>query len=602
LRVAGGLGSLYLLRDLCVVLTKSGPTTLRQTVSAAKVRVFWVTHMQVCTNCKKRSPDWMDPCPDCGGKLVEWTEQFDAHRKIWRGELDGSGGIKWVYTPGQLRDIHEYEVVVDDPRLLEDLDLDFNVVNPLPLVTQRTQRTAVVVRPKDQNQPIAKLTPFVLSINELCPHILSCIESIDFYSINRDRDHQRIVSIFGENHKKLFVGGMSFSGEVLIDRRVEFLQLLVSHFSSAKFKFGSTCNNLTIDLKTLLGSERNVRAFQGAIEEEVQSPWYREAVVLAGVTGYSSACEGLTWSEPKHLVVGGSSGAGKTFGAKRIMRAIELCKQFEVKRKVSHVLTITGGKDVTANNGTKIETIVSVDGGDARAVSQIRGIVLQCALALGYKGISDLQKYTGKMDFKEHIKNAAAVAKVHVVEPRTFATSEETFEGVVVWPDRTIFCMVHAPANCIKAQGDSRAWFDYSPNKKLKFLPIKPNKREIGCESKAYGSAGRLPGLVFSQKAISTFVSKQNVRGKTHLVVELVTNSVLLPNNKVSYAAPSYVWVYYGEVKFDTVLGGFAVKNPLKESTPEAIEKAGESFVVHTDGTKVIQFPDKYCVIYPGAR
>jgi hypothetical protein len=490
-----------------------------------------------------------------------------------------------------------------------------------PVQVQRQRSSLVLRRPQPQIQPPVYRDPrdiFVDSPADLAPQVLRCIDFIDYYSQRgAECDNQRIQKIFGQKYLEIYAGGRTPTANPKTVARRAFLEALANHFSTCELPCGVANNSKTIKLSELVGGSKIVTLFQEALDEELKSPWYRDAVVLHGISNYAGTAKPLLWQRAKHFIVGGSSGAGKTFGAKRILLAIDLCVRFEVKYKVPNTelrvqdalfvqATKTGIKQLTP--ATRVETIVSVDGGDARAVSQMRGIVLQCALALGYKGIEDLQSKTGKMDFKDAIKNAAKYSRVHVVEPRTFATSDEAFEKVLKEPERTIFCMVHTPPEAIQVQGDTRAWYNFKDKDNLtrKLYPIRPNNRDIGCESKAYSKWGRPFGRVKSKGAMKKFLGMQTAKGKIPLCVELMNNAQRISSTEVSYAEPSLVWVYIGDFEQDSLINGYEVDNPLKSLTPKQVVEKGLASWTYKDKeekkvvAQVVRFQDKYCVIYPG--
>jgi hypothetical protein len=284
----------------------------------------------------------------------------------------------------------------------------------------------------------------------------------------------------------------------------------------------------TIKLARLVG---DLRSYKAAIAEEKDSQAFRAAVVMAGVQAYSGL--GQKWTEPKHLIIGGSSGAGKTYGAKTIIKAL-----------MKHSITDEGLKKIFFRSGrTTIKHFVSVDGGDARAVSQIRKMVLQCALALGYRGIEDLHKHT-KLDIKDQIKAAAfhGSSRVHVVEPRTFSDIyNEKYSDIRSrhHRDRVIFCMVQTDSGVIKKQGESRAWYDYSNEQRfMKPEDLDINNPNPGCESKKYSDAGLTWGYDRSRGALDSYVKSLSKAGHQPIVVTLENSSSIDEYGKIRYSNP----------------------------------------------------------------
>jgi hypothetical protein len=334
------------------------------------------------------------------------------------------------------------------------------------------------------------------------------------------------------------------AGSSIAARRV-FLLAFALHIPSLKMQSLLDNRGRAIKLADLVG-KRNVGAYKAAIEEEKNSKEYREAVVRAGVKTYSGL--GLTWTKPKHLVVGGSSGAGKTFGSKTIFKALQKHSSDETLRH----FFFTGNSREPA-----VKYIVSVDGGDARATSQIRSIVLQCALALGYKGISDLHSNTEGLDIKNKIKAAAfhPESRVHVVEPRTFSNFlQETYSKIVVDPARVVFCMVETDPGVIRLQGESRAWYDYQRNAPPSPDYIQLNNEKVGCESKEYSDGGLSWGFARSESARAGYVTHTRKKGVAPLAVVLKNNSVV-KGNTVSYAINPDVTIAYSKLGTKSVFG-----------------------------------------------
>jgi hypothetical protein len=360
------------------------------------------------------------------------------------------------------------------------------------------------------------------------------IDHIDDYNVlrskhTREYDSHRgpksldISQVFKEPEQlKLYRGthgGTKFA-------RVTFMERFAEHLSKISDSNTKQHNDDTIGLEKLVGGEVNLGYYKAAIEEERDSSAFRAAVVMAGVLAYKELVP--DWKKPKHLIIGGPSGAGKTFGAKTIIKEL-----FKYSRE-----ELLEGMFYGDGHGNPIQYFVTVDGGDSRATSQIRKMVLQCALARGYKGIKDLHKYS-KVDIKDQIKTAAMASNVHVVEPRTFAAFGENYNSIVKDSSRVVFCMVETAEDVIQVQGISRAWFDYSREAALMPSDIQINNPDTRCESKEY-KAG-LCGLYYSmgvnesKRAMNEYWDDEKAGAR--LQVKVMNNAVV-KNGEIDRSIP----------------------------------------------------------------
>ncbi|WED43564.1 hypothetical protein [Legionella cardiaca] len=217
--------------------------------------------------------------------------------------------------------------------------------------------------------------------------------------------------------------------------------------------------------------EDGLALYKAAVEEESKSKAFRDAVFFKSLKHYP----GNKWAQRMVLWVGGPSSSGKTYGAKG---AVE-----KMSRDVLKKTTEEGGND-----------IVSVDGSFERETSQMRQMVLQFALATGYKGIQDLHTHSKDLTVKKYVREAALEDKrLSLVIPDTFVRNPKEIRkefkayekaGVV-----QAFSEVKAEKGyqdrfqtSVKKMGDARAW----NNKVFTESQIAMNNRNIGCESKVY--------------------------------------------------------------------------------------------------------------------
>lgn len=248
--------------------------------------------------------------------------------------------------------------------------------------------------------------------------------------------------------------------------------------------------NEPLTLRQFLGSSTLVSLYKAAISEENKSANYRWAVVLEGAKSFAHHGWG---GQQQHIIVSGPSASGKSYGAQRVIQQL--------------IADGYAGPPVMIN--PQQTWFVSVDGGDGRAASQVRKIVIQCAVALGFRGIEDLHSQT-ELKVKGVIKSAALASPqlVHIIEPLTFADPSEYFSFTPT--ENTIFATVFTPRQDVLRLGESRAWYDNR-------LPVPPpneieiNRRKPGCESKAY-SDHYTAGAVMSAKALEVYHEKTRRR------------------------------------------------------------------------------------------
>ena len=160
-----------------------------------------------------------------------------------------------------------------------------------------------------------------------------------------------------------------------------------------------------ITLQELLTS-RGVNLYKKALEEECNSKEYLKAVFVKSIKHF----EGKKWKYPVAIPIGGPSGCGKSYSQKFIVDGF--AEGFD--------------KIEWDNSGNDV---ISIDGGNAREVSQIRKLVTSMANKKEYTFISDLTEQSTILDdvAKENIKNAAGVGKnrqpLNIVIPDTFSTT-----------------------------------------------------------------------------------------------------------------------------------------------------------------------------------
>lgn len=307
--------------------------------------------------------------------------------------------------------------------------------------------------------------------------------------------HQAVQSLLSTDESKdLLYTGAFAEGEEQTNARDTFLRYLEGRHLNLPQENAKP--RPTTDIKSFLGEE-GVRLYKAAVNEEMRSRSFRDAVFLKSVQHY----EGDKWDKKLVLWVGGPSASGKTYGASSAVKAM-----------AEKMPSLEG--DSSGNY------VVSVDGGIEREVSQMRQMLLQAALAKGYKGISDLHANT-KLSVKEYIKEAALKEdNLSLVIPETFAESAllKRFDAAGAYKENEMrayhqdpriiqaFSEVIAESGkeerfktSVKHMGEGRAWF--SERDEFDDDNIKMNNREIGCESKVYDSKGFFIGRYASEQA-----------------------------------------------------------------------------------------------------
>ena len=269
------------------------------------------------------------------------------------------------------------------------------------------------------------------------------------------------------------------------DAREDFIRFLGLKFLEENALNGVIApRNKTITLKELLGNE-GFRLYKKAIKEEGKSKAFR-ATVFSKALKY---VEGQAWSKRLILWVGGPSSSGKTYSAMNVLNYL--------RKEKSNPLGADGNDE--SGNG-----VVFADGSFDREVSQMRQMVLQCALASGYKGISDLYQHSRPLWVRGYLREAALASdNLSLVIPETFtrpgAIKEMAHYESLARENNfvQVFSEIKAPKSkdkstqkinvqrfktAVKNMGEFRAWrtepFDASE--------IQMNNTNIGCESKRY--------------------------------------------------------------------------------------------------------------------
>jgi len=262
---------------------------------------------------------------------------------------------------------------------------------------------------------------------------------------------------------------------------LQYLEGILNHYPEV-----DTIPKPSVYITTLLEAE-GLKLYQAAIEEERRSIAFRDAVFLSALRPFS----GHTLGKKVVLFITAPSGAGKTYYS---MRAFQ-----EAIKHISSMNTCSSSSTDTSKGHA-----ILIDGSIERKMSQVRQMVLQVALAKGFKGIEDLYGYT-VLACKDYIKECAlADPNLSMIITETMASSMLTdrFSTSGAYKQKEmkryhddqrimqIFCEIVADPdnptrfpNTLALSADIRAWFP--DNQTFKQSDIKMNNRDIPCESKS---------------------------------------------------------------------------------------------------------------------
>lgn len=191
-------------------------------------------------------------------------------------------------------------------------------------------------------------------------------------------------------------------------KREAFIKYLQGHQNEVT---QATAEGQPISLKKLL-DPAGVKLFKEALEEEVNSKEYRDAVFENSAMFF----EGAPWDKRPVVTVAGPSASGKTTATEHV---------------ISENQVLFGGKkesESSPNTSSHQNCVVSSDGGVVRETSQMRNLVIDFAISQGYNEIPNLQKETNSQlkSIKKHVKEAVLATKeIGLVEPITFANPLE---------------------------------------------------------------------------------------------------------------------------------------------------------------------------------
>lgn len=316
--------------------------------------------------------------------------------------------------------------------------------------------------------------------------------------------------------------------------RKEFLDFLQFELMP-KLQRREPANENGIELKELLGPE-GFKKYEAAMQEEVQSRAFRDAVMQRATNHY----DGEKWAQRLIAPFGGPSAAGKSVSQPALIR------------EISSLMPKTS--DMSGND------VVSIDGGVEREVSQIRGMVLQVALAKGYKGITDLDKHKPKIAVKKLVEKAALETPgLSIIIPVTYTNEAAHYvKGVPgrgsVGKDQfkkydkvddgnaiLAFGIVEAEHDNVVKNGNSRAWCATEFTERNIRMNGKPP-----CESKAYHDHYK-SGTTLSTAAKENYLHLEQADRKPRICVTVTSDYTFIkpdPSARCgwSLAKPEDAW------------------------------------------------------------
>ncbi len=256
--------------------------------------------------------------------------------------------------------------------------------------------------------------------------------------------------------------------------RKKFIEYLFSHASQERMGLSAQERLAFLDAGNPKGAavkmehlldKTGIRLYQAALTEERCSKKFMQATLKASTEHH----DGEKWSQRMVVPLGGPSASGKTFGATSVV-----AKAAEFMPKVKG--------DKSGND------VVSVDGAVPREVSQMRKLMIQYAVNLGYTGITNLHGKSKSLgSVKEDIAQAAfKTPGLNMVIPETFADPRKAPALIVdlakLKNAKVIFARVDSSEESFRPtvafNGNKRAWKsdtdpipDYDLNMAKKHLP-----------------------------------------------------------------------------------------------------------------------------------
>lgn len=301
------------------------------------------------------------------------------------------------------------------------------------LVYESQQRQTQILQQVSSQEPVkGGLSTF---------DVEATISKLGTYDLPKNAvDDKDYINNLPDKAKKALFEGTKTPSETT--KREEFVRALHTRMEELK-KSG---DEIPVEIEALLGSKELVNLYKKALKEEADSVEFREAVFRQSSTKTHEWPKGI---KKLVLYIGGPSASGKSFGQKVLFKFL-LKKYGSVQTEVPQYL-------------------VSVDGGNPRALSQIRQLTLNVALDAGYSGIKDLHE-NSSLPTKKYVHAAAKEGgdNFHTVLPQTFLDPTEA-KNFILDLKKTLnnskITQIHANIeggesfkDTIGWNGESRAW------------------------------------------------------------------------------------------------------------------------------------------------
>jgi len=331
------------------------------------------------------------------------------------------------------------------------------------------------------------------NFGEMKPQAQACLANVKTHQGARDALYEGTNDPLDDNSKVA---------------RVAFLNYLQDELMPAMKRL-EPANEKGIELKAFLDT-KGYEFYKAAVNEEVRSQAFRDAVFQKSTNHYG----GPTWSQRLIAPFAGPSAAGKSVTQPKLIAKIA-----ELMPKSNR------------NDGNDI---VSVDGGVEREVSQIRGIVLQVALAKGFNGINDLDKKENKADvpLKKIVeKTVLATPGLNMVIPKTYTSEALNFVSGSVGKDEfkkydkvddgnaiLAFGIVEAEHGNVVKNGTSRARNATEFTEQEIGMNVKPP-----CESKDYHDHYK-EGTYLSTAAKENYLALDQADNKPRICVTVTSD------------------------------------------------------------------------------
>lgn len=350
----------------------------------------------------------------------------------------------------------------------------------------------------------------------------------DLYSEKVERYAENSYAIKTDNEEMAKVDGTYF--------RKQFVTYLNKHILNDGNEYAGDPSvrihnpkKAAIQMQDLLG-KRGRKLYQLALEEELNSQAYMDAVLTQSTKEYADE----QWTTRPFIIVAGPSGCGKSHAAKHV-----------VQHAQDNILEKQEG-NLTQN------CVITVDGGVAREVSQMRKLAIKLAISKGYTGVRDLHKQSSVLETaKNRIKDYVLQNDCPhgVVMPETFskfpASGKPMLRKIAALENTTpIFCQVVGKNHrrfkeVVAFMGSRRAWKTDWSDTDIDFDDMNSNKNLP--ESKAYGASGFVFGQIGSTIAGKFLQRELKNKHKKYTELRVVNDLTIVNDGEKDELVPALV-------------------------------------------------------------